>query len=105
MVNQKMMTLTIDGQTVTVPAETTILEAAKNVSIKIPTLCYLKDVNEIAACRICVVEVEGLDQLVPACTTKVREGMVVHTCTDRVKRTRRINLRLILSQHNGNFPL
>ena len=100
-----MVTLKIDGHEVSVPAGTTILEAAKLVSIKIPTLCYLKEVNEIAACRICVVEVEGLDRLVPACTTKVREGMVVHTCTDRVKRTRRINLRLILSQHNGNCPL
>ena len=100
-----MVTLTIDGLKVTVPAETTILDAAKAVSIKIPTLCYLKEVNEIAACRICMVEVEGLERLVPACTTKVRDGMVVYTATDRVKRTRRINLRLILSQHNGNCPL
>ncbi|MBQ9148073.1 MAG: (2Fe-2S)-binding protein [Oscillospiraceae bacterium] len=100
-----MITLTIDGQSVTVPAGTTILDAAKIVSIKIPTLCYLREVNEIAACRICVVEVAGLDRLVPACTTKVQEGMVVQTCTDRVKRTRRINLRLILSQHDANCPL
>ena len=105
MVNQNMITLTIDGQNVTVPVGTTILDAAKVVSIKIPTLCYLREVNEIAACRICVVEVEGLDRLVPACTTKVCDGMVVHTCTDRVKRTRRINLRLILSQHDANCPL
>ena len=55
-----MVTLTIDGLKVTVPAETTILDAAKAVSIKIPTLCYLKEINEIAACRICMVEVEGL---------------------------------------------
>ena len=100
-----MVTLTIDGLKVTVPAETTILDAAKAVSIKIPTLCYLKEINEIAACRICMVEVEGLERLVPACTTRVRDGMVVHTATDRVKRTRRINLRLILSQHNANCPL
>ena len=100
-----MVTLTIDGQKVTVAPETTILDAAKAVSIKIPTLCYLREVNEIAACRICMVEVEGLDRLVPACTTKVREGMVVYTCTDRVKRTRRINLRLILSQHNSDCNL
>ena len=100
-----MVTLMIDGHKVSVPAGTTILDAAKLVSIKIPTLCYLREVNEIAACRICVVEVEGLDRLVPACTTKVQEGMVVRTCTDRVKRTRRINLRLILSQHNADCPL
>ena len=105
MVNQKMITLTIDGQQVVVPAGTTILDAAKTVSIKIPTLCYLREVNEIAACRICVVEVEGLTPLVPACTTHVQENMVVHTCSDRVKRTRRINLRLILSQHDSNCTL
>ena len=105
MVNQKMITLTIDGQEVTVPSGTTILDAAKIVSIKIPTLCYLREVNEIAACRICVVEVEGLDRLVPACTTQVRDGMAVRTNSDRVKRTRRINLRLILSQHDSNCPL
>ncbi|MBR3949977.1 MAG: [Oscillospiraceae bacterium] len=100
-----MVTLTIDGQSVTVPAGTTILDAAKAASIRIPTLCYLREVNEIAACRICVVEVEGLEQLVPACTTHVQENMVVHTCSDRVKRTRRINLRLILSQHDSNCTL
>ena len=105
MVNQKLVTLTIDGQQVSVPAGTTILDAAKTVSIKIPTLCYLREVNEIAACRICVVEVEGLDRLVPACTTLVREGMAVRTNSDRVKRTRRVNLRLILSQHDANCPL
>ncbi|MBQ7802199.1 MAG: (2Fe-2S)-binding protein [Oscillospiraceae bacterium] len=100
-----MVNLTIDGMKVTVPSGTTILDAARTVSIKIPTLCYLREVNEIAACRICVVEVEGLERLVPACTTKVAEGMVVHTNTDRVKRTRRVNLRLILSQHDSNCPL
>ncbi len=105
MVNQKMITLTIDGQEVTVPEGTTILEAAKQVSIKIPTLCYLKEVNEIAACRICVVEVEGFDRMVASCVTPVREGMKVHTNNDRVKRTRRINLRLILSQHESNCTL
>ena len=105
MVNQKMIALTIDGQEVTVPAGTTILDAARTVSIKIPTLCYLREVNEIAACRICVVEVEGLERLVPACTTQVREGMAVRTNSDRVKRTRRINLRLILSQHDSNCTL
>ena len=100
-----MVTLTIDGYQVSVPAGTTILEAARQANIKIPTLCYLKEINEIAACRICVVEVEGQDRLVPACATQVREGMVVNTYNDRVKRTRRINLRLILSQHNGDCTL
>ena len=61
-----MVTLTINGQTVQVPAGTTILEAAEKAGIKIPTLCYLKDINKIAACRMCVVEVEGSDRLAPA---------------------------------------
>lgn len=100
-----MVNLTIDGYPVSVPSGTTILDAAKEAGIRIPTLCYLREVNEIAACRICVVEVEGLERLVPACTTKVYEGMAVHTTTDRVKRTRRINLRLILSQHDSNCPM
>lgn len=100
-----MVNLTIDGHEVSVKAGTTILDAAKTVGIRIPTLCYLREVNEIAACRICVVEVEGMERLVPACTTKVQEGMVVRTNTDRVKRTRRVNLRLILSQHDSNCPL
>ena len=60
------MTLTINGQTVQVPAGTTILEAAEKAGIKIPTLCYLKDINKIAACRMCVVEVEGSDRLAAA---------------------------------------
>ena len=109
-----MVTLTIDKKTVTVPEGTTILDAAKSVHIEIPTLCYLKDLNEIAACRICVVEVEGSDQLIPACDNVVSEGMVIYTNTQKVRLARRVNLRLILSQHdtqcnkctrNGNCKL
>ena len=100
-----MVNLTIDGQKVTVPEETTILEAAKTVSIEIPSLCYLKDINEIGACRICVVEVEGIEKLVPSCLTKVWDGMVVNTNSQRVRNARNTNLRLILSQHNGNCTL
>ena len=81
---------------------TTILEAAETAGIPIPHLCYLKEINEIAACRMCMVEVEGTDRLVPACNTQVLEGMVVHTNTPRVRQARRTNLRLILSQHNSN---
>ena len=62
-----MVTLTIDRKTVTVPEGTTILEAARSVHLDIPTLCYLKGVNEIGACRLCMVEVEGYERLVPAC--------------------------------------
>ena len=108
------MTLTINGQTVQVPAGTTILEAAEKAGIKIPTLCYLKDINEIAACRMCVVEVEGSDRLAAACDTPVEEGLVVHTNTPKVRKARRINMELLLSQHasycstcirSGNCPL
>lgn len=99
-----MVTLTIDGKQVTVPAGTSILEAAKTVSIKIPSLCFLKEINEIAACRVCMVEVEGAVRLVPSCSTKVKEGMVVHTNTHRVREARDINLQLILAQHDGNCP-
>ena len=109
-----MVTLTINGQTVQVPAGTTILEAAEKAGIKIPTLCYLKDINKIAACRMCVVEVEGSDRLAAACDTPVEEGLVVHTNTPKVRKARRVNMELLLSQHasycstcirSGNCPL
>ena len=95
-----MVTLTIDGRTVTVQEDTTILEAARSIHIDIPTLCYLKDINEIGACRICMVEVEGQPRLVPACDNVVAEGMAVHTNSPRVREARRVNLRLLLSQHD-----
>ena len=95
-----MVTLTIDGRTVTVPKDTTILEAARSIHIDIPTLCYLKDINEIGACRICMVEVEGQPRLVPACDNVVDDGMAVHTNSPRVREARRVNLRLLLSQHD-----
>ena len=95
-----MVTLTIDGHAVTVPEDTTILEAARSVHIEIPTLCYLKGINEIGACRICTVEVEGQPRLVPACDNVVSRGMVVHTNSPRVREARRVNLRLLLSQHD-----
>lgn len=97
-----MVTLTIDKKTISVPEGTTILEAARSANISIPTLCYLKGVNEIAACRICMVEVEGHARLVPSCDNAVVEGMVVHTNSPRVREARRVNLRLILSQHENN---
>ena len=93
------VTLTIDHKSVTVPENTTILEAARSVNINIPTLCYLKDINEIGACRICMVEVEGYARLVPSCDSAVSEGMVVYTSSPRVREARRVNLRLLLSQH------
>ena len=81
---------------------TTILEAAEKAGIPIPHLCYLKEINEIAACRMCMVEIEGMERLSPACNTEVKDGMVIHTNTPRVRQARKTNLRLILSQHNSN---
>ena len=87
-----MVTLTIDGQTVQIHEGATILEAAQQAGIRIPHLCYLKEINEIAACRVCCVEVEGERAMVTACNSGVKEGMVVHTNSPRARRTRRINV-------------
>ena len=95
-----MVTLTINGQILQVEKGTTILEAAAQADIHIPHLCYLKGLNEIAACRVCCVEVEGERAMVTACNTPVREGMVVHTNSPRARATRRTNVELILSQHD-----
>lgn len=95
-----MVTCTIDNKTFQVPEGTTIMEAARKVQIQIPHLCYLKDLNEIAACRVCCVEVEGEHAMVTACNSPVRDGMVVHTNSPRARRTRKINVELILSQHD-----
>ena len=97
-----MVTIELDGRSLRVPEGTTILEAAQSANIPIPHLCYLKDINEIAACRMCMVEVEGTERLQPACNTRVTEGMVIRSNTPKVRQARRTNLRLILSQHNSN---
>ena len=96
---KKMINLTIDNIPVTVPEGTTVLEAARDAGIKIPTLCYLKGVNEIGACRMCVVEVKGARSLMAACVYPVSEGMEVHTNTPRVRHSRQLTLELILSNH------
>lgn len=97
-----MVNITINGRELSVKKGTTVLEAAEKADIPIPHLCYLKEINEIAACRMCVVEIEGIDRLIPACNTEVQEGMVIRTSTPRVRQARKTNLRLILSQHNTN---
>ena len=97
-----MVKLTIDGREANVMEGSTILEAAASVGIEIPTLCYLKELNEISACRICMAEVEGYERLVPSCSEKVAEGMVVHTNSKRARTARETNLKLILSQHDGD---
>ena len=97
-----MVNFTINGRALSAPKGTTILAAAEKAGIPIPHLCFLKDINEIAACRMCMVEVEGTDRLVPACNTAILEGMVIQTNSPRVRQARKTNLRLILSQHNSN---
>lgn len=95
-----MVKLTINDTPVSVRSGTTILEAAASVGIEIPNLCYLKDVNEISACRVCCVEIEGEGKLVPSCNNVVRDGMVIHTNSPRVREARRTNVELLLSQHD-----
>ena len=97
-----MVSLIINGKPVCVPEGTSILDAARAANIDIPTLCYLKDLNEIGACRICMVEVEGQETLVAACDNEVHAGMVIHTNSQKVRMTRRVNLQLLLSQHEVN---
>ena len=95
-----MVTFKIDNIVIEVNEGTTILEAASLAGVHIPSLCYLKGINEIGACRVCVVEVNGKDKLLPACNNMVEEGMEVFTNSPRVRETRRTNVELILSQHD-----
>ena len=95
-----MVNLTIDNQLVEVREGTTILDAALQAGIPIPNLCYMKGLNEIGACRICCVEIEGINKLIPACNNKVEDGMVIYTNTPKVREARRTNIELILSQHD-----
>ena len=95
-----MVNLTIDRLPVSVKEGTTLMEAAESIGIHIPHLCYWKGLNEIAACRVCVVELEGRDHLITACNTKVEEGMVIYTNSPKVRLDRRLTVQLILSQHD-----
>ncbi len=94
-----MVNIKINGRDYSVPEGSTILEAARTAGIKIPTLCYLKDINAIGACRICVVEVKGARSLVAACVYPVNEGMEVFTNTPKVIESRKTTLELIISNH------
>ena len=89
----------INGRDYAVPANSTILEACRAANIDIPTLCYMKDINEIGACRLCLVEVKGARGPVAACVYPVNEGMEVLTNTPAVRKARKMNLQLVLSNH------
>lgn len=95
-----MVNLTIDGKLISVKENTTIMEAADQNGITIPSLCYLKGINEIAACRVCVVELEGKERLITACNNVAEEGMVVYTNSPKVRNHRRNTVELLLSQHD-----
>ncbi len=97
--DENLITLTIDGQKVKAKEGTTILQAAKQAGIDIPTLCFLKDINEVGDCRMCIVEVEGRRGFATSCIQTVEEGMVVHTHTPNVLEARHVILDLIISNH------
>lgn len=96
---KRMINLTIDGIKVAIEEGSTILDAAKKAGIKIPTLCYLKDLNPIGACRMCLVEVKGARGLVASCVYPVNEGMDVITNSEKIIQARKTNLELLLSNH------
>ena len=100
-----MVTLKIDEKQVTVPEGTTVMEAAASVGIRIPSLCYLKEINEIAACRVCVVEMAGKDKLITSCNNVVQEGMEIYTNSPKVRSVRRTNMQLLLSQHDSRCAI
>jgi len=96
----EMVNITIDSRKIQVPKDYTVLEAARYANIAIPTLCFLKDINEIGACRMCVVEIKGARSLQAACVYPVSEGLEVYTQTPRVRESRKVTLELILSNHD-----
>jgi len=93
-------TLTIDGKQITAEEGATILQASEEAGVKIPTLCHLDGVYDVGACRLCVVEVAGTSRLLPACTTKVAEGMEVRTDSERLRKYRRLILELLFAERN-----
>ncbi len=97
-----MPSLTIDNIKVQVPEGTTVLEAARQAGVQVPTLCYLKDVQAIGACRVCLVEVQGARTLIASCAAPATEGMTVKTNTRRVREARRTVVELLLSEHSGD---
>jgi bidirectional [NiFe] hydrogenase diaphorase subunit len=93
-------TLTIDGVDVAIEENSTILAAAQQIGVKIPRLCHLEGVSEVAACRLCLVEIEGINRLLPACVTPVAEGMKVNTSTPKLQEYRRMTVELLFAEGN-----
>jgi len=94
---QRQIELTIDGQKVTIPEGSTILEAARSIGIDTPTLCYLESLTPVNVCRVCVVELQGSRTLVPACSRKAEAGMVILTDSERVRLSRKLVLEFLAS--------
>ena len=92
-----MVNMIIDGKHVSAEENITIMEAAERNGIPIPKLCYLKGINEIAACRVCVVELEGKEKLITSCNNVVKDGMVIYTNSPKVRNHRRNTVQLLLS--------
>ncbi len=93
-------TLTIDGKQISVAEGATVLQAAEEAGVKIPTLCHLDGIYDLGACRLCLVEVAGVAKLLPACTTKISEGMEIKTTSDRLRAYRRMILELLFAERN-----
>lgn len=93
-------TLTIDGKQISAEKGVSVLQAATEAGIKIPTLCHLEGVYDVGACRLCLVEVKGINKLLPACTTKVGEGMEISTNSERLNKYRRMTLELLFAERN-----
>lgn len=102
--SENLVNVKINGIPVAVPAGSTVLDAAKKAGIRIPTLCYLRGLNEIGACRVCLVEVKGARSLVASCVYPVNEGMEVTTNSAKVIESRKKTLELLMSDHNENCP-
>ena len=100
----KLVNIEIDGESIEVEAETSILDAAKKLNKDIPTLCYLEEKNLIGACRICLVEIENSGKLAASCITPVSEGLKIKTNSSRIRRNRKMNLEFLLSNHNIECP-
>lgn len=99
-----MVNIKINHVPISVEEGTKIIDACKIAKSPVPSLCYLKDINEIGACRVCVVEVKGIERLVTSCNNVVKEGMEIYTNSPKVREARRINIKMILSQHNCYCP-
>jgi predicted molibdopterin-dependent oxidoreductase YjgC len=95
--SNRMIDLTIDGEQVSVPEGSTVLQACQKLQIDTPTLCYAETLTPVNACRVCVVEMEGSRALIPACSRKVEAGMVIHTDSERVRHSRKLVLELLAS--------